>query len=253
MKSHDPQNTGPGPLPVIAPRGEFDYETVPLLQAQIDAAVANHGGVILDATNITFTDSILLTMLLATHQRSRLRIANPSPRLAHLLSIYGVDQVLHIYPTLHAARTARNRPSPDSRRPDKHPVQGAAPHTAAHNRPPPRAITGATGTARSVSQRRERRFLDLRERETPALRSGRRRSPGGRTRPRAPRYGHAAGGPVPLLPHPGTTERDGRGRSATGCGGRWSSTPPLTSPVAVRGMYSVQSAARSVENQSLSR
>ncbi|WP_372457630.1 hypothetical protein [Streptomyces griseus] len=31
---------------------------------------------------------------------------NPSPRLARLLSIYGVDQVLHIYPTLHAARAA---------------------------------------------------------------------------------------------------------------------------------------------------
>ncbi|MGW3585694.1 STAS domain-containing protein [Streptomyces rubiginosohelvolus] len=108
MTSYDHQDPGPGPgpLPVIAPRGEFDYETVPLLQARIDAAVVIHGGVILDAANVTFTDSVFLTMLLATHQRSHLRIANPSPRLAHILSIYGVDQVLHIYPTLHAARTA---------------------------------------------------------------------------------------------------------------------------------------------------
>ncbi len=35
MTSYDHQDTGPGPLPVIAPQGEFDYETVPLLQAQI--------------------------------------------------------------------------------------------------------------------------------------------------------------------------------------------------------------------------
>ncbi|MET8940419.1 STAS domain-containing protein [Streptomyces rubiginosohelvolus] len=106
MTSPTSQNSGPGALPVIAPRGEFDYETVPILQTQIDAAVAIHGGVILDATDITFTDSVFLTMLLTTHQRSRLRIANPSPRLTRIFSICGVDQVLHIYPTVHAARTA---------------------------------------------------------------------------------------------------------------------------------------------------
>ncbi|MFI1532311.1 STAS domain-containing protein [Streptomyces griseus] len=100
------QDSGPVSLPVITPRGEFDYQTVPLLQTQIDAAVATHKGLILDASDITFTDSMFLTMLLATHQRSVLRIVNPSPRLARLLRIYGVDQVLHIYPTLHAARAA---------------------------------------------------------------------------------------------------------------------------------------------------
>ncbi len=67
--------------------------------------MADHGGVILDATNVTFTDSIFLTMLLNTHQRSDLRMVNPSARLARLLTICGVDQVLHIYPTVHAART----------------------------------------------------------------------------------------------------------------------------------------------------
>ncbi|MDX3488468.1 STAS domain-containing protein [Streptomyces sp. ID05-18] len=85
---------------MITPRGEFDYQSVPLLQTQVDAAVAVHGGVVLDAAGITFTDSMFPTMLLATHQRSRLRIVNPSPRLAR---IYGVDQVLPIYPTVDAA------------------------------------------------------------------------------------------------------------------------------------------------------
>ncbi|WP_345790091.1 STAS domain-containing protein [Streptomyces sp. PgraA7] len=85
MTSPTSQDSSPGSLPVITPHGEFDYQTVPLLQTQIDTAVAIHGGVILDATDITFTDSVFLTMLLATHQRSRLRIVNlpqtrPSPQ-----------------------------------------------------------------------------------------------------------------------------------------------------------------------------
>ncbi|MET7874195.1 hypothetical protein [Streptomyces cyaneofuscatus] len=45
-----------GPLPVIAPRGEFDFESLPSLQAQIESAVAASGGVILDASGITFAD-----------------------------------------------------------------------------------------------------------------------------------------------------------------------------------------------------
>lgn len=56
-------------LPVIAPQGEFDYGTAPWLQEQIDTAVNEHGGVILDAGGITFIDSTVLTLILMTHQR----------------------------------------------------------------------------------------------------------------------------------------------------------------------------------------
>ncbi|XQE90387.1 hypothetical protein ACN24M_39195 [Streptomyces microflavus] len=42
-----PHHPGAGPLPVIAPQGEFDYGTVPWLQEQIDTAVDEHGGLIL--------------------------------------------------------------------------------------------------------------------------------------------------------------------------------------------------------------
>ncbi|WLQ41128.1 STAS domain-containing protein [Streptomyces laculatispora] len=62
------------------------------------------GGVILDAGGITFIDSTVLTLILMTHQRTHLRIANPSPRLIHVFGVYGIDHVLHIYPTLDAAR-----------------------------------------------------------------------------------------------------------------------------------------------------
>ncbi|MET8380085.1 STAS domain-containing protein [Streptomyces microflavus] len=92
-------------LPVIAPDGEFDYGTVPWLQEQIDTAVNEHGGVILDAGGITFIDSTVLTLILMTHQRTHLRIANLHPRLNHLFGVYGIDDILHIYPTVDDALT----------------------------------------------------------------------------------------------------------------------------------------------------
>lgn len=52
-----PWHPGAGSLPVIAPRGDFDYGAVPQLQGQIDSAVNEHGGLILDAGGITFIDT----------------------------------------------------------------------------------------------------------------------------------------------------------------------------------------------------
>ncbi|MDX3608048.1 MULTISPECIES: STAS domain-containing protein [Streptomyces] len=100
-----PRRPGAGPLPVIAPQGEFDYGTVPWLQEQIDTAVNEHGGVILDAGGITFIDSTVLTLILMTHQRTHLRMANLPARLIRVFGLYGIDHVLNIYPTVDAART----------------------------------------------------------------------------------------------------------------------------------------------------
>jgi len=96
-----PRHAGAGPLPVIAPQGEFDYGTVPWLQEQIDTAVNEHGGVILDAGGITFIDSTVLTLILATH----LRVANLPARLSQVFGVYGIDHVLNLHPTVDAART----------------------------------------------------------------------------------------------------------------------------------------------------
>ncbi|MEU1171031.1 STAS domain-containing protein [Streptomyces microflavus] len=90
---------------MIAPQGEFDYGTVPWLQEQIDTAVNEHGGLILDAGGITFIDSTVLTLILATHQRTHLRLANLNPRLTQVFGVYGIDNVLNIYPTVDDART----------------------------------------------------------------------------------------------------------------------------------------------------
>ncbi|MFI7239740.1 STAS domain-containing protein [Streptomyces cyaneofuscatus] len=104
MTSSAPRRTGSGPLPVIAPRGEFDFESLPSLQAQIESAVAADGGVILDASGITFADSMFLVLILTTHKHTDLRIVSPSPRLTRLFGIRGIDAVLDIYPTLDAAQ-----------------------------------------------------------------------------------------------------------------------------------------------------
>ncbi|MEU5717169.1 STAS domain-containing protein [Streptomyces sp. NPDC020403] len=104
MTSSAPRHPGSGPLPVIAPRGEFDFESLPSLQAQIESAIAAHGGVILDASGITFADSMFLVLILTTHQHADLRIVSPSPRLARLFGVRGIDAVLDIYPTLDAAQ-----------------------------------------------------------------------------------------------------------------------------------------------------
>ncbi|WP_299537367.1 STAS domain-containing protein [uncultured Streptomyces sp.] len=106
MTTSAPRPSGPGSLPVIALQGEFDYASVPGLQARIDTAVNTHGGLILDAGAVTFVDSTVVTLILMTHQRTHLRIAGLSPHLEHLFGIYGIDQVLHIYPTADAAQTA---------------------------------------------------------------------------------------------------------------------------------------------------
>lgn len=58
------------PLAVITPRGEFDLDSLPPLQAQIDTALADHTGVILNASDITFADSMFLRLLLTTHHRT---------------------------------------------------------------------------------------------------------------------------------------------------------------------------------------
>ncbi|MFI8178748.1 STAS domain-containing protein [Streptomyces microflavus] len=65
-----------------------------------------HGGLILEAGNITFGDSTFLRLLLATHQKADLRIVAPSPAVTRLISIVGAHKVLNIHPTLEAARNA---------------------------------------------------------------------------------------------------------------------------------------------------
>ncbi|WP_411120378.1 STAS domain-containing protein [Streptomyces sp. 058-1L] len=108
MTNPDPLSSRPDrlePLPVISPRGEFDMDNVTSLGAEIETMAAAHGGVILDAGNITFADSSFLRMVLNAHQSTDLRIVAPSHRVARLFDLAGVETYLRIYSTLHTART----------------------------------------------------------------------------------------------------------------------------------------------------
>ncbi|MFD8110290.1 STAS domain-containing protein [Streptomyces microflavus] len=108
MTNPDPLSSSPSrpePLPVITPRGEFDMDNVTSLGAEIETMAAAHGGVILDAGNITFADSSFLRMVLNAHQSTDLRIVAPSHRVTRLFDLAGVENYLRIYPTLDTART----------------------------------------------------------------------------------------------------------------------------------------------------
>lgn len=103
---------GERPLPVIAPHGEIDEDTLEPLARDIEAALASHGGLVLDAGDITFGDSTFLQLMLLTHQRGHLRIAAPSRALRRLFSITGADTVLHLHPDLEDALAASAETGP---------------------------------------------------------------------------------------------------------------------------------------------
>ncbi len=91
---------------MITPHGAFDLDSLPPLEAEIDAALTLHPGVILDAGGITFADSMFLRLIIATHHRADLRIAAPSTSVERLLHVIGADTFLRIYPTVDDARAA---------------------------------------------------------------------------------------------------------------------------------------------------
>ncbi|MGQ4488989.1 STAS domain-containing protein [Streptomyces sp. SAS_281] len=105
MTTHEYRQAG-GPVPVLAPDGDVDSESLPALQAQADIALAEHGTVILDAHRIDFADSSFLHLVLALHDQGDLRIADPSFAVRHLLQLVGADTLLNLYPTIHAAQAA---------------------------------------------------------------------------------------------------------------------------------------------------
>lgn len=99
-------DTARAPYPVIAARGELDADTLGPLTAQLEAAAEQHPVVILDADGITFSDSSFIRLVMLIHRRTELRIAAPSPIVARLFQMIGVDAVLHLYPTVQDARSA---------------------------------------------------------------------------------------------------------------------------------------------------
>ncbi|MFE6039919.1 STAS domain-containing protein [Streptomyces sp. NPDC056452] len=106
MTSDAAGHTQSAPPPVIAPAGELDMHSIAPLEAEIETALAHHDALVLDASGITFGDSMFLRLVLSTHQRTDLRITAPSPAVTRLFRLIGADTVLHLYPTLKEALSA---------------------------------------------------------------------------------------------------------------------------------------------------
>ncbi|MFE5240793.1 MULTISPECIES: STAS domain-containing protein [unclassified Streptomyces] len=88
---------------VVRARGEIDCDSIDPLFIAMWQAVAGHEVVVLDTSAITFADSSFLSLLIETHQQTRLRVAAPSAAVTRLLRTAGVDRVIKTYPTLDAA------------------------------------------------------------------------------------------------------------------------------------------------------
>ncbi|WP_405658203.1 STAS domain-containing protein [Streptomyces sp. NBC_01166] len=106
MTADEPAPSRPAPLPVVSPTGELDMDSITPLAAEIEIAIAHHDSIVLDASGITFGDSMFLRLVLSTHHKADLRIAAPSPAITRLFRVIGADTVLRIYPTLKDALAA---------------------------------------------------------------------------------------------------------------------------------------------------
>lgn len=79
----------------------------PSLAIELLTAADGVGAVVLDARGITFADSAVLHALVETHQQTELRIAAAPPPLARVITLTGLETILHLYPTLEAALAGR--------------------------------------------------------------------------------------------------------------------------------------------------
>jgi anti-anti-sigma factor len=100
---------------IAALRGELDIAAAPTLREKLlDLLHPAAGRLIIDLSAISYADASGLAVLLATGRRAGLlggllRLAEPSPEVARVLSITGLNRHLDIYPTVHAAITSPPR------------------------------------------------------------------------------------------------------------------------------------------------
>jgi anti-sigma B factor antagonist len=94
---------------VVTVTGELDVATAPALRTAF-AELAHEGAleVIADLLNMPFVDSVGLAVLVETSKRLKakggvLRVVCNNGRVAHILEITGLGQILALYPTLREA------------------------------------------------------------------------------------------------------------------------------------------------------
>jgi anti-sigma B factor antagonist len=98
-----------GGATVLAITGELDLATISILKDAVGGQLGTGGGpVVLDLSELTFCDSTGLGSFVALHRQATsigttLSLAAPRKRVADLLQISGINQVVSVFDTVEAA------------------------------------------------------------------------------------------------------------------------------------------------------
>jgi anti-anti-sigma factor len=90
---------------VISARGEWDMDTVPPLAEALGSAAEKYSRVVLDVTDVTFSDSTFLNLLLRINRETSLRVVGVPPQMGQVFEITGADSVLDLRDTVEGALT----------------------------------------------------------------------------------------------------------------------------------------------------
>ncbi len=93
---------------IVAPKGQLDALTGPLLNQHFQEQLSDNKDLVLDLSGIDFVSSAGLRVLLATVKDARrksgdLRLAAVNPNVLKVLSVSGFDRLLKIYDDVHTA------------------------------------------------------------------------------------------------------------------------------------------------------
>lgn len=96
---------------VVTVRGELDMAEAENLWARIEPLIKPGTVVVLDASGLTFMDSVGLRVVLqarsvASLETASFRLADPQPAIQRVLKLAGVDRLVETFPTVEAALSA---------------------------------------------------------------------------------------------------------------------------------------------------
>jgi anti-anti-sigma factor len=86
---------------ILRLHGELDAESRRVIEPAVLAAIPSAYAVVLDLRDLRFCDSTGVAMFVAAHEKAKaegttLTLDNLQPSVARVLSVSGVDKVLHI-------------------------------------------------------------------------------------------------------------------------------------------------------------
>jgi anti-sigma B factor antagonist len=103
------QESERGDCVILALDGELDLDTAPILSSCLEEVLGRGDRrIVINASALTFCDSIGLSTLLAAHHACAsaggfLRLAAPDELLTRLLAVVGLQATIPVYPTVDSA------------------------------------------------------------------------------------------------------------------------------------------------------